>query len=283
MELYVERTDQVPQYLVDKYEQRARKYWETFFKRNEDRFFKDRHYIDTELPEVTWSNVTILEVGCGSGSTVYPLRAANPQATIYAVDFSAKAIELVMHHPEYDAAKVHAFVADLTCDPLSQHIAPKTVDICTMVFVLSAISPEKMPKVLRSVAEVLDPEVGCLYFRDYAKGDLAEQRFAAEGRQQKLAENFYVRGDGTRCYYFSKEYVLSLFEGEGFTCTSIRICERKVENRAQKLVMHRKWVQAVFKLHKDGDGACSHDAAEALDGGSRTLAGTPDDGALDAQ
>jgi methyltransferase-like protein 6 len=35
-------------------------------------------------------------------------------------------------------------------------------------------------------------------------GDLAEERFAAEGKQQRLGPNFFVRGDGTQAYYFSE-------------------------------------------------------------------------------
>ena len=49
---------------------------------------------------------------------------------------------------------------------------------------------------------VLKPGYGTVLVRDYAVGDLAEQRLAAEGRQKRLGEHFYVRGDGTRCLYF---------------------------------------------------------------------------------
>ena len=40
--------------------------------------------------------------------------------------------------------------------------------------------------------------------RDYAAGDLAQDRLAAEGRQQLLGASFYVRWDGTRAFYFSE-------------------------------------------------------------------------------
>ncbi len=46
--------------------------------------------------------------------------------------------------------------------------------------------------------------------RDYAEGDLAQARFAAAARQQRLGANFYARGDGTRAYYFSEARVLCL-------------------------------------------------------------------------
>lgn len=37
--------------------------------------------------------------------------------------------------------------------------------------------------------------------RDYAAGDLAEERL--DGRSQQLAPHFYVRGDGTRSFFFT--------------------------------------------------------------------------------
>jgi hypothetical protein len=40
--------------------------------------------------------------------------------------------------------------------------------------------------------------------RDYGKGDWAEQRFSDARRLRKLGDNYYVRGDGTRAFYFSK-------------------------------------------------------------------------------
>jgi hypothetical protein len=47
---------------ADKYERDADKYWDYFYKRNEDRFFKDRHYFDREFPELFKAG-TVLEVG----------------------------------------------------------------------------------------------------------------------------------------------------------------------------------------------------------------------------
>ncbi len=47
--------------------------------------------------------------------------------------------------------------------------------------------------------QVLRPD-GLLLFRDYGLYDHAMLRFSAG---HKLSDNFYVRQDGTRAYYFS--------------------------------------------------------------------------------
>lgn len=125
----------------------AARHWNTFYKQNKINFFKDRHYLDREFPELASGNCTILEVGCGVGNTAFPLLELSPQSQVYACDFASSAIELVKAHPQYACGRMHAFVADITCDDLRANVLPSSVDICTMVFVLSAITPAKMPLV----------------------------------------------------------------------------------------------------------------------------------------
>ncbi|CDY35311.1 BnaA04g15360D [Brassica napus] len=231
----------------DKYERDAKKYWDIFYKHHGDRFFKDRHYLDKE-----WNSYfsasgekVILEVGCGAGNTIFPLIATYPHIFVYACDFSPRAVDLVKAHEEYTETRVCAFASDLTGDDLDKHISPSSVDIVTMIFVLSAVSPEKMPFVLQNIKRVLKPN-GCILFRDYAVGDLAQERFS--GKDQKISDNFYVRGDGTRAFYFSNEFLETLFGKEGFEVEEIGVCCKQVENRSRELVMNRRWVQATFRL-----------------------------------
>ncbi|XP_062534636.1 tRNA N(3)-methylcytidine methyltransferase METTL6-like, partial [Armigeres subalbatus] len=67
-----------------KLELEARKHWDLFYKRNETRFFKDRHWTTREFEELlvgsspgndgTGNSVkTMLEIGCGVGNLVFPL------------------------------------------------------------------------------------------------------------------------------------------------------------------------------------------------------------------
>ncbi len=69
------------------------------------------------------------------------------------------------------------------------------VDVASLIFVLSAIHPDNFLRSLTSIASVMKPG-GLLVFRDYGLYDMAQIRF---GRGNKLADNFYVRQDGTRC------------------------------------------------------------------------------------
>lgn len=53
-------------------------------------------------------------------------------------------------------------------------------------------------------------EGSILYFRDYGRYDLAQLRLAQRGNQ-KLKDNFYIRSDKTRAYYFTTEEVREIF------------------------------------------------------------------------
>jgi 2-polyprenyl-3-methyl-5-hydroxy-6-metoxy-1,4-benzoquinol methylase len=48
MQIYPAQGDTVSEFMRAKYEKEARKYWDLFYKRNADRFFKDRHYLQKE-------------------------------------------------------------------------------------------------------------------------------------------------------------------------------------------------------------------------------------------
>lgn len=101
-----------------------------------------------------------------------------------------------------------------------------------------------MPLAIQNIRKVLKPN-GRILFRDYATGDLAQERFT--GKEQKISENFYVRGDGTRAFYFSDGFLENLFKGNGFSMKEHVLCCKQVENRSKEIVMNRRWVQAVFQ------------------------------------
>ncbi|KAF3446068.1 hypothetical protein FNV43_RR11247 [Rhamnella rubrinervis] len=260
LQIYSTSTNGVSQFWREKYEREARKYWDVFYKRHQDKFFKDRHYLDKEWGRyfIGTGRKVILEVGCGAGNTIFPLVATYPDVFVYACDFSPRAVNLVKTHKDFTEAHVSAFVCDLTVDDLTDHIPPSSVDIVTMIFVLSAVAPEKMPLVLQNVRKILKPN-GYVLFRDYATGDLAQERLIC--KDQKISENFYVRGDGTRAFYFSNEFLTSVFKENGFDVEEIGLCCKQVENRSRELVMNRRWIQAVFHLSDGTNFAVNSEAA----------------------
>ncbi|GER35402.1 methyltransferase [Striga asiatica] len=246
----------LPLFFVNKYEKDAKKYWDIFYKRHQDRFFKDRHYLDKE-----WGHhfsgegrQVILEVGCGAGNTIFPLLATYPDIFVHACDFSPRAVNLVKMHKEFTEARVNAFVCDLTTDDLSLHVAPSSVDIVTMY-------PQKKCLWWYKISRKFSRRpTGRILFRDYATGDLAQERFS--GKEQKISENFYVRGDGTllikihfglhqRAFYFSDEFLRNLFLQDGFVMEEHVLCCKQVENRSKEIIMNRRWIQAVFRVVND--------------------------------
>ncbi|XP_019053883.1 PREDICTED: uncharacterized protein LOC104600653 isoform X2 [Nelumbo nucifera] len=245
LQIYSNPCSGVSPFWREKYERDAKKYWDVFYKRHQDKFFKDRHYLGKE-----WGHYfhgegrkVVLEVGCGAGNTIFPLVATYPEIFVHACDFSPRAIDLVKTHKDFMEDQINAFICDLTVDDLSKQIPPSSVDIVTMIFMLSAVSPEKMPLVLQNIRKVIKPN-GHVLLRDYAVGDLAQERFTC--KDQKISENFYVRGDGTRAFYFSEEFLTSLFKESGFDVEDLGLCCKQVENRSRELVMNRRWIQAVF-------------------------------------
>lgn len=238
---------QVTPFWKDKYERDAKKYWDVFYRKHKDKFFKDRHYFDKEwghhFKTEEGETLAVLEVGCGAGNSIYPLVSTYPNIFVYACDFSPRAIDLVKAHKDFSLDRINPFVCDLTEQNLSDALPSSSVDIVTMVFVLSAIAPEKMPLVLQNILKVLKPN-GKILIRDYATGDLAQERLMC--KDQQISDNFFVRGDGTRAYYFSENFLIDLFTQNGFDTEEIRLCNKQVENRSRELVMNRRWIQAVF-------------------------------------
>jgi methyltransferase-like protein 6 len=63
---------------------------------------------------------------------------------VYGCDFSKEAIEILKQSSEYDESKCKAFVCDITdTDKYEFPIQEEQLDIIVMIFVLSAIKPEK--------------------------------------------------------------------------------------------------------------------------------------------
>ncbi|KAM4029538.1 tRNA N(3)-cytidine methyltransferase METTL6 [Anomaloglossus baeobatrachus] len=240
----------VSQFKQLKLEKEAQKNWDLFYKRNSTNFFKDRHWTTREFEEFKAcrefenQRLIMLEAGCGVGNCLFPLLQEDPNLFVYACDFSPRAIQFVKQNSCYNPDTCKAFQCDLTEDNLTDEIPADTVDVATLIFVLSAIHPDKMHLAVENIYKVLKPG-GCVLFRDYGLNDHAMLRFKSGNR---LGENFYVRQDGTRSYFFTTEYLQLLFSKAGYREVSNEYVLRETVNKKEGLCVPRVFVQS--KFHK---------------------------------
>lgn len=193
-----QETRLISEFKAQQLEQDSKKFWDLFYKRNGDRFFKDRHWTIHEFKELigrTTEKKTLLEIGCGAGNFIFPLiEEYKSSFFIYACDFSPRAVELIKSHQLYKEEYIKAFVSDITTPSALSEIPSSTVDIVTLIFVLSTIHPKHYDTILRTLSDVLKPN-SIILFRDYGLYDMTQLRFKSG---HKISENFYMRQDGTR-------------------------------------------------------------------------------------
>lgn len=274
------------------------KWWDLFYKQKSATFFKDRKWLVQEFPvlgEVTKSDAgkkVVLEVGAGAGNTAFPVMRINQNAEleVIAADFSKKAVETMRESEDYSAiaegkdgrvGKMRAEVWDVAGDELPEGMEEGSADVVVMIFIFSALNPKQWQKAVSNIWKVLKPG-GEVLFRDYGRGDLAQVRFKA-GRW--MEENFYVRGDGTRVYFFEKDELQQIWcgvsaeqsrdqvqhhhDGDGllangndernaisprFDTLNLDVDRRLIVNRSRQLKMYRCWIQGRFRK-SDGVGA----------------------------
>lgn len=260
----------------EEYENKASNYWDDFYTIHENRFFKDRQWLFTEFPELSsgykspsdidgeqeqdskvnrddessnypGSSATyrILEVGCGVGNTVFPILQTNndPGLFVYCCDFSNTAVDIVKSNPNFDPSRCFAFVYDLSDESSSYPIPEESLDAIVLIFVLSAILPSKMQNAITRLSKLLKPG-GCILLRDYGRYDMAQLRFK-KGRC--LSENFYVRGDGTRVYFFTQDELGNFFTTAGLEKVQNTVDRRLQVNRGKQLTMYRVWIQCKYR------------------------------------
>lgn len=235
------------------------KYWDIFYKNNRENFFKDRKWLQIEFPslyKVTGEDydkpTTILEIGCGAGNTFFPIlnQNKNPNLKIVGCDYLKVAVDLVKaneNYPESNAKGIaYSSVWDLANPDgiIPDNLEPHSADIIIMVFVFLALHPDQWVHAVNNLAKILKPG-GEILFRDYGRYDLAQVRFK-KGRL--LDNNFYIRGDGTRVYFFTEEQLREIFCTNGpFEGEKIATDRRLLVNRKKQLKMYRNWLQAVFR------------------------------------
>jgi len=268
-----QRENPVSDFDKSKYNATPEKWWDRFYKNNTSNFFKDRKWLFQEFPVLTEAiaedspPVRILEIGAGAGNTAFPILKdnKNPALRIHACDYAPSAVNVMRSSPAYDDKYIQADVWDVAGVSedggvsLPPDVGCGTVDIVILIFIFSALAPSQWTQALQNIDAVLKPG-GQILFRDYGRGDLAQVRLK-KGRY--LDENFYIRGDGTRVYFFEKEELESLFglgnqaataedpaenlaERPRFQIRNLAVDRRMLINRKRKLKMYRTWMQGHF-------------------------------------
>ncbi|XP_019891719.1 tRNA N(3)-methylcytidine methyltransferase METTL6 [Musca domestica] len=249
----------IPEFKARQLEAQAQKHWDLFYKRNETRFFKDRRWTTREFQELINDYPSLpsgegnecrklLEVGCGVGNFVFPLMEeleslGQKNNYFYACDFSPRAVEFVRSNPKYNEDRIKAFQCDTTTNSIHQNIPPESIDIISMIFVLSAISPCKFDAVIKNLHTILKPG-GIVLFRDYGRYDMAQLRFKSG---HKISDNFYMRQDGTRSYYFAEQELSNLFRENGFEIMANSYVHRRTLNVKEGIDVPRIFLQGKFR------------------------------------
>lgn len=167
-------------------------------------------------------------------------------------------MEVIRENEAYDTNNITADVWDAASKELPPGLGEQSVDIVVMIFIFSALSPLQWKQAVHNSFRLLKPG-GQVLFRDYGRGDLAQVRFK-KGRY--LEENFYIRGDGTRVYFFEKDELVKIWTGKEaadecaseaiqsapkFEVLNLGVDRRLLVNRAKQLKMYRCWIQGRFQ------------------------------------
>jgi tRNAThr (cytosine32-N3)-methyltransferase len=243
------------------------KYWDLFYRHNRDKFFKQRFYLHKDFPELVelasrGDKFALLEFGCGTGASIFPLIETFPTLHVTGVDLSTTAIHLVQSNSLYESSRrVTAFVHDASAIDLTIKIqealndADPKFDFVLCIFMLSAMPQPTHLSILKQAHGLLKPG-GRLLFRDYGRYDAAEMRFKPNRKIKVQAKggvgdtdgenHFFARSDGTLAYFFSVDELSRVAQSIGFEITKCAYLHRKFCNRATNKFLYRVWVHAVF-------------------------------------
>ncbi|EPR79445.1 Methyltransferase [Spraguea lophii 42_110] len=205
------------------------KYWNDFYKKYQDTFFRDRKWMKEQYSELFIDNQKILEIGCGAGNSLSLFDFEKNK--IMGCDYSENSINICKQRYPQGTFFVH----DITKDDIPKN----NFDAITLIFTLSAIDPLNHKKVINRIKKSLKTN-GLLYFRDYGFLDLVQIR-----SKKIIKNNFYQQPDGTYRYFFKLDEVKELMKD--FEIIKIEEQKKLLYNRKKKIEMHRIQVNGIFR------------------------------------
>uniref|UniRef100_A0A8C5DUL1 tRNA N(3)-cytidine methyltransferase n=1 Tax=Gouania willdenowi TaxID=441366 RepID=A0A8C5DUL1_GOUWI len=212
-------TVQLPLKEQDEFDKEASLHWNSFYEVHQDRFFKDRNWLCLEFPEL------------------FPLAVKDQTGSSQE---SPQTFAFPGQHASFRILEVGCGVGNSVFPILNIVLI---LDVILAVFVLSSIHPKRIEGVINRISAYLKPG-GTFLFRDYGRYDLTQLRFK---KGQCVSESFYMRGDGTCVYFFTKEEVHQLFTKAGLEETQNLEDRRLQVNRGRKVIMHRVWIQSKYR------------------------------------
>ena len=245
----------------------VRSRWDEFHQHHDaGDFFKERRYLLAEFPALAVdAPTTILEIGCGSGSSCVPIPSRQPPRARPRVRLQPR--RRPMHRPRRRAPRPRRPTRRVHVRPRERKPrrrrgrrrrrrglpADAPIRAACLVFVLSAVPPDALPAFLDSVRRAVS-RWSCI-FRDYGVYDLPMLRFAPSARRESRV---YARGDGTLARFFLVEEIRDAFANAGFEevtdpngAEPVRYCCVHNENRKKGIKMRRVFVHGVFRRSRE--------------------------------
>lgn len=262
--------------------------WRTFHRRHSTgRFFKERRYLLKEFPDLVVCDgfTSLLEVGCGNGSTVLPILRSKQNIIIYACDCSQNAVdkarEMVATANLTFSGRFYPFIHDFSvnrfpdwllciacqkCLPRKNFMftpdnngqglirlnKPACLDVeCCIggidyVTLIFTLSAIPFQRMSFVVA-------GCLAVLKpgglllFRDYGLFDMTMLRFPPEQRVGLREYRRSDGTLSYFFSLDIVRNLFIGAGFIELELEYCCVISVNHRSGKKMQRVWVHGKFQ------------------------------------
>ncbi|KAI3380671.1 hypothetical protein SNEBB_004444 [Seison nebaliae] len=230
------------------------KYWNEFYSKHNNKFFKNRRWLQHELPElfsrIEHERLNILEVGCGVGNMLRPLfdlNKLNNETKFFCIDHAPEAVKILKD--DLRTNKYYQQIETLTFDirqigkeknEFNKKFGNIQFDYIFLVFTLSAIHPQHHFLILNELSKILSRN-GIIFFRDYSFRDLTQLRMK---NGKCINSNLYSRGDGTLVHFFEKDKFENIIQQTNkLVIKQLNIDSRLLVNRKNNIKMKRLWLQ----------------------------------------
>ena len=240
--------------------------WEKFHVTMGSKFFPRKRYVPLAFPEIGGKEEIggedekkgkrrrVFALGCGTGSSILAILKYWDHVHVGCVDVSRKAVDVFLNRCKEEDLSSRVLDAEVF-DLVGEEKVPRSIlshvpyDVFTLIFVLSAIRPKDHVRVLQR-ARSLGPK-GLLCFRDYGLYDMtmlrSKKHQVVKVEDAKSPPRLFRRADGTLRYFFSLDYVRSVFKKAGWDCVRMDYSRVVNKNRRTGQELRRVFVTAVFR------------------------------------